>query len=119
MSRSSTRHPSFLGDAEVPAPAPKRHAPFTPPKKAPISVKPTQEPCSDVDESDLDEFAADDDSVYSQLSFKTPRKKSQANWRFLGVRHKAECNAEQIQVWLTQTAAAEIAKAGPIETVPP
>jgi hypothetical protein len=59
-------------DSEMPAPALKRPAPFTPPKKAPISVQPTQE---DIEDSDLDEFADDDDSVFSQSSYKTPRKK--------------------------------------------
>jgi hypothetical protein len=103
-------------DAEMPAPAPK---PFTPPRKAPISVKPTQERCSDVEESDLDDFADDYDSVYSQSSIKTPRKKLQANWRFLGVLHKSECNSEQLQEWLNLTAAVEMEKAGPIETVRP
>jgi hypothetical protein len=106
-------------DAEMPAPAHKRHAPFIPQRKAPISVKPTQEHCSDVEDSDLDEFVDDDDSVYLQSSFKTPRKKLQVNWRFLGVRHKSECNSDQIQAWLSHTAAVEMAKAGPIETVRP
>jgi hypothetical protein len=57
--------------------------------------------------------------VFSQSSYKTPRKKLQANWRFLGVQHKAECNDDQIQAWLAETAAAEMAKAGPIESVLP
>jgi hypothetical protein len=76
-----------LRDSEMPAPAPKRHVPFTPPRKAPISVQPTQERRPDVEDSDLDEFADDNYSVFLQSSYKTPRKKLQANWRFLGVRH--------------------------------
>jgi hypothetical protein len=80
-------------DSEMPAPAPKRRAPFTP-KKVPISVQPTQE---DIEDSDLDEFADDDDSVFSQSSYKTPRKKLQADWRFLGVRHKSEWSDGQKQ----------------------
>jgi hypothetical protein len=72
-------------DAEMPAPACKSSAPFTPPRKAPISVQPSQERSSKSKESDPDEFADEDDSVYSLLSFKTLRKKLQPNWRFLGV----------------------------------
>jgi hypothetical protein len=109
-------------DSEMPAPAPKRPAPFTPPRKAPISVQPTQETRSETrsdEDSDLDEFADDDDSVFSQSSYKTPRKKLQANWRFLGVRHNAESSPQQIQAWLHETAAVEMAKAGPIETARP
>jgi hypothetical protein len=99
--------------AEMPAPEPKRLAPFTPPRKAPISVKATQlhHDGSEREESDLEEYADDDDSVLSQSSSKAPRKKLQPNWRFLGVK--------QIQTWLAETAAVEMAKAGPIEDIPP
>ncbi len=82
-------------------------------------MKPTQERRTDVEDSNLDEFADDDDSVFLQSSYKLPRKKLQANRRFLGVWHKSECNSDQIQEWLNLTAAVEMAKAGPIETVRP
>ena len=74
---------------EMPAPAPKRPAPFTLPKKAPISVKATQQRCSKGEESDFEEYADDDDSVLPQSSSKAPRKKLQPNWRFLGVKLNA------------------------------
>ncbi len=104
--------------AELPAPDPKRPAPFTPSRKAPISVKATQQRCSEGEESDLDEFADEDDSVYSQLSTKAPRKKLQPNWRFFGVKDKSECSPQQIQAWLAETAAVEMAKAGSIQEIP-
>jgi hypothetical protein len=85
--------------AEIPAPEPKRPAPFTPPRKAPISVKATQQRCSEGEESDLEEYADDDDSVLLQSSCKALRKKLQLNWKFLGVQHKSECSPQQIQAW--------------------
>jgi hypothetical protein len=82
--------------AEMPAPEPKRPAPFTPPRKAPISVKATQQHGSVGEESNLQEYADDDDSFLSQSSSKAPRKKLQPNWRFLGVKHNSECSPKRI-----------------------
>jgi hypothetical protein len=56
---------------------------------------------------------------FSQSSSNAPRKKLQPNWRFLGVQHKSECSPRQIQTWLAETASLEMAKAGPIEDIPP
>jgi hypothetical protein len=57
------------------------------------------------------EYADDDDSVFSQSSSKAPHKKLQPNWRFLGIKHNSECSPQQIQTWLAETAAVEMAKA--------
>jgi hypothetical protein len=54
--------------AEMRAPEPKRRAPFTPPRKAPISVKSSQQHGSEGEESTLEEYVDDDDSVLSQAS---------------------------------------------------
>ncbi len=64
-------------------------------------------------------YADDDDSVFLQSSSKTPCKKLQRSWRFLGVKHKSECIPAEIEKWLAQTAGAKMAKAGPIEEIPP
>ncbi len=62
-------------------------------------------------------------SVLLQSSSKAPRKKSQLNWRYLGVQHRSECSPQQIQTFLADTVALEMAKAGPImtriEDIPP
>ncbi len=70
MSKSSKKASKRDRDSEVPAPASKHPAPFTPPRKAPISVQPTQESRSDVEDSDLDEIADDDDQYFRNLPTK-------------------------------------------------
>jgi hypothetical protein len=54
--------------AEMPGPESKRPAPFKPLRKAPISVKATQQQGSEGEESDLHKYADDDDSVLSRSS---------------------------------------------------
>ncbi len=65
------------------------------------------------------EYANYDDSVFSQSSSKAPRRKLQPNWSFLGVLHKSECSPGDVEIWLAETAAVEMANAGPIEEIPP
>jgi hypothetical protein len=69
--------------AEMPAPEPKSNAIYSPQEGAAISVKATQQHGSEGEESDLEEYADNDDSVLSQSSSKAPRKKLQPNGRFL------------------------------------
>jgi hypothetical protein len=63
------------------SPEPKRRAPFTAPRKAPIYVQASQQHYSQGEESDLEdgggygEHADDVDSLFSQSSSKAPRKK--------------------------------------------
>ncbi len=66
----------------------------------------------------MQDYADDDDSVLSLSSSKAPPKKLRMNWRFLGVKHNSECSPKQIQTWSAETAAVEMAKAGPIQAIP-
>jgi hypothetical protein len=47
-----------------------------------------------VDNSDYEDYADDDDSVFSQSSSKTPRKKLQPNRMLIFVKHKSGCSPQ-------------------------
>jgi hypothetical protein len=61
----------------------------------------------------------DDDSDFLQSYSKTPRKKLQTKCKFLDVVQTADSIPQQIQTWLAETAALDMAKAGLIEEMRP
>ena len=100
--RKSTKFPK-RDASPPPTKQRKKKLTFTPPRKAPDVVGPTQE----LDDDDMER-----DSLSSETS-RAPRKRLLAEWRVVDVINKSKLERSEAMVAFSEIAAADLSKSGP------
>jgi hypothetical protein len=116
--------------AKLPAPEPKRRAPFNPPRNNPFLCKllsnvilKAKNPIwkKEVLTENMQMMMIQFSRCLPQtrcLSQRNRARNCNRTGGFFGVKHKSECSPGEIETWLAETAAVEMAKADPIEEIP-